>query len=407
VKAIAAIDRARLMTLLAAALVLAPVLVCHGHADVRVGLAPVYAQKLVLAAAVAMVLCLLAASAPQSQSVPRWIIVAAAVLVFAYALGAAASPHPAVALPTAFGRIALVACFVALAHTAAPTAGAVGNIVILVGALLAAMVVFEILGVRWATAVETVPAVTLVNRNNVAFHLAAALPCVVASLFAARGRRPVAFALALLALVGYALVASRSRGAWLAALAGVAFVLTLGRHVTRRWLVVSAGLLALAGAACTHRRDLEPLSTRVETLFDRDSDAVRDRVHLYRTTLSELAVRPLLGWGAGVFPVVHPRFFSDFAAADHPHDDLLTAAWEAGVPAGLALAVLLLGITGGVARSAWREQSIERAGLAGSLITWLVLGAANSSTALAPSAAQLWLTLAVAARVVGPARRPS
>ena len=92
----------------------------------------------------------------------------------------------------------------------------------------------------------------------------------------------------------------------------------------------------------------------------------------------------------GVEPLLSPPAPRPRPICDHPHDDLLGIAVEAGVPAALAFAVLIVG----AALSAWRSRSPRTAALAAALSVLIVFGVTNAPLLLAPSAAMFWLTLA-------------
>ena len=96
---------------------------------------------------------------------------------------------------------------------------------------------------------------------------------------------------------------------------------------------------------------------------------------------------------AGVTPVFTAPPPRPRPICDHPHDDLLAVAVEAGLPAALAFIAILVG--------AWRAAAAARSpgspALAAALVVLVVFGLTNAPLLLAPSAVIFWLTLAALA----------
>ena len=184
---------------------------------------------------------------------------------------------------------------------------------------------------------------TFVNPSHMASYLVLALPAALACAAGARSapaRAAGAFAAVVLAA---ALVLSRSRGGWIASLAGAAVLGTFslraraaGRLTGVLALVaagVALGLLALPGT-------LPALASRVGTLTP-GQDAF-GRAGPWGAALQLTCARPLTGWGPGTyahaFLAVRPPGY--YFRPSHAHQELLELGVELGVP-GLALGLAL------------------------------------------------------------------
>lgn len=386
------------LTAAALALLVVPVLAFTDTGTARPTLlSQAFLHKTVAATALACLLIGLAAVLPKGgpARAPAPIAGLAIAVSVLYAAAALTTPHAdvvAVALP-----ILLPLCAVVCARD--PGIGATAILYTLAGVavVLAAGTWLELAGVSLANEVQARPAVTLVHRNNLAFHLVAGAPLVVA--LALREPRRLARLgwLVAAALVISAAVAARSRTGWIALpVAMIPLVATLGR---RSAVAVGATLICgLAVVALAPRGGVESIGARARAAFDPDREAAWfERATIYRDVVGHIAERPGLGHGAGTYAKEHTTLIAS-GGADHAHNDVLDAAYSAGVAAGLALAVLLVGVPLNLARRARRRRDLVAAGVAGSLVAWLVLGLTNSPLALAPSAAHFWLTLGLALR---------
>ena len=207
------------------------------------------------------------------------------------------------------------------------------------------------------------PASTFVNRNVAAQSLVALIPLVMPAVFAGRTRW-FRWTAALSGGVGLAyLVATRTRGAWLGALTGAALVtvlLVLHRRkltVPRQFSFPLALMLGLCVAALfvpVTRGPDDTLPSVGERLGDLSQPFYGSGV-IRRALLENSAVMAVeypLGVGPGRFSVVYPLYhearrttpgFGAEHQAEHTHNDLLEYATEFGMPAALALALLLVG----------------------------------------------------------------
>jgi O-antigen ligase len=179
-----------------------------------------------------------------------------------------------------------------------------------------------------------------------------------------------------------ALIATRTRGAWIGFAVGTAvWALATGRARLRE----SARPLLLLAAALALVTPLVLLSgphqaAQISQISQRDSAEYRE--FLWRTTAPLVGRRPLLGWGpetlAQVYPAYGtPEFLRVFPDArrmrievDRPHNDFLQQAVSTGL-LGLAAYVWLWGT---VFRTGWRVARADPGGAA--LASGLLAGCA-------------------------------
>jgi O-antigen ligase len=176
------------------------------------------------------------------------------------------------------------------------------------------------------------------NPNYLGAFLA--LPFVAAVGLAYRHRRPLWLLPAGACLAG--MVATQSRGAFVAGVAGVAILMMQGRRITVQVLVATVAVVActvfpaVIGAAehlAAGGREAAELSHDTE---------VRERVAWFAVRVA--AGHPLCGIGYGMFPSYAD---SEFGIHIATHNDYLRLAAETGVPALAVFLVLLwLGVKG-------------------------------------------------------------
>jgi O-antigen ligase len=266
--------------------------------------------------------------------------------------------------------------------------------------------------------VISVPGSTFGNRNIAAEAIAMSIPFGLAALALAspgragepsggvrrEGPGPILF---LLALQIVYLGATRTRGAWLGALAAVVVFYLLRRRVVPRAAVVGGlafAVAALAAATIPGRvipRDLADAKRFdsgehvVREALDPASPVVRARLGLWRRTLSMYASSPLLGVGPGNFVIFFPLYAEPGALADgvltpsvvprRAHQDLLERLAETG-PLGLAAWLAVTLIAGAIALRRARAAAAAPSNTA--VATWradaatLAAGAAGSLAAL-------------------------
>jgi O-antigen ligase len=156
----------------------------------------------------------------------------------------------------------------------------------------------------------------------------AALALAAVFLVGTRGPWPApstSFALAALTLAvsSWALVISRTRNAWLGAVAGLATVI-LVRAPRALWLI-PAGIAAVLAVGP------EPVLDRL-TVTDAAS---RDRYYMWQAGLDMIRDRPVFGQGPGMILNVYPEYRWAEAPnprAPHLHDNALQIAAERGLP---------------------------------------------------------------------------
>jgi O-antigen ligase len=134
------------------------------------------------------------------------------------------------------------------------------------------------------------------------------------------------------------------RGAWLGFAAGVA-----GLGLRRRWLVLAALVLVLAGALV-----VEPgLLRRLKTVGDITDDTTRDRLAMLDAGLGLAIAHPLTGIGPGQVKNVYPTVASAEAlrrSTSHLHNTPLQIVVERGLPGLAAWLAIWVGFFG----AAWR-----------------------------------------------------
>ena len=178
--------------------------------------------------------------------------------------------------------------------------------------------------------------------NELAMFLAISLPFAVYALRSARSRAAEVVALLAVGAVAAGLVATFSRGSWLATLAAPAVLLLVGRgrFVLRFWLAAAVTFVVVdagSGGAVTNRI--------AGTLQD---PLVGQRFALTQAGLLMFLARPLVGVGPGGFSESLDRFgiqvtgLYDFVGS--AHNTYVHIAAETGV-LGLIALVVLLGAT--------------------------------------------------------------
>jgi O-antigen ligase len=130
-----------------------------------------------------------------------------------------------------------------------------------------------------------------------------------------------------LPVAGWALVVSRTRGAWVGALVGLAVIAIVRAPRLLLPLAVSLALLLVARPA--------PLRDRL-TVSDASSV---DRYYMLQAGIDMVLERPVFGLGPGMVEIAYPSYRWSEAPqprAPHLHNNLLQLAAERGLP-GLAL----------------------------------------------------------------------
>ena len=174
------------------------------------------------------------------------------------------------------------------------------------------------------------------NHNHLAGYLEMATPLTL-GLFLVGYRHGVVSILVYLSfLLLIALVLTLSRGGWMSALMGfafMAFALLTSRYFQRKKLLMAliGGSLALALIVLAST----PVVERVRTVMEKEEEAsLYSRVLVWGGVMHMMGDHPLLGIGPGTFPIVFtqyqpPGFASRYFYA---HNDYLHFTSEVGLP---------------------------------------------------------------------------
>lgn len=246
------------------------------------------------------------------------------------------------------------------------------RILIVLGCFEAAYGIFEYLTGRqkiftYAKVYDLAEATgTYINRNHFAGMLELILPFVLALAFysfqkssgfpdahgrrhSSRGRGSVnsqaVFYLFLMALLGVALVFSRSRTGILSAAVSLFFIVLLGQVKTRQkgWtLLVVLFLTVVVGYGLWI--GMGPVLARFEKMREKNYLEVEGRVKIWKDTARLVRDYPLTGTGLGTYGTAFRHYQTEYVDryAEHAHNDYLEFASETGA-VGLALLFLPIG----------------------------------------------------------------
>jgi len=344
---------------------------------------------------------------------------AAAVIALAgQAAGLGGWRPPADALDVVLGA-GLCLCLTADSGIA-PTGKMIGITAVSTG-LAACYAIVQFLGLdlfTWRTGFAGgAPGATYGNPLFLADGLLVVLPAAVAGILVLRGAaRAASFGLA--CLVGYALLLTQARGAWIGCAAALA-VLGWGIRTRRfrveasgsRWLaalavvgVVAAVLLSVPGP---HNPGKASVAETVRSMGHPGTSGLAGRLLIWEAAARMTRDRPVVGWGPGSVRILYgiyqapllaePRYAPlPFHSTLHAHDDLLQSLAERGV-AGTGIFVWLIVAS----MAAWvKRRNISPAVMAAGcgLIGWLVDGVVNGPLHLRPSSMQVWIVLGLIGR---------
>jgi len=264
------------------------------------------------------------------------------------------------------------------------------------------------------------------NPNFLGGHIALLLPLTLGLALNSRSPQPQQRLLrwCLLAVLGWVLLLTQTRGALLGAGLGCLFTLWLchrampGLLTRNRWVLISLLALSLmAGLAPLLK--LPTGASRLSTLFRNDEELGR-RLHLMRAAAQMSFQHPLLGVGPGnyriYFPTVQAVGYSadellkaPYVYSEHAHNDFIQMAAESGWPSALLLlglcawllAHLLRAIAGLSSRNAVeraqdlgpqssQSQPLLLAGICGGLLGLWVHGLANFPFLIQPTQLTAW-----------------
>lgn len=252
---------------------------------------------------------------------------------------------------------------------------------------------------------------TLGNPNWVGAFLAASLPLAMGRL---RRENWWLLGAATIAAIAGGLVVTLSRSGWIAAGAGLLAFSLLARTPRRGTAFAAVAFGVVLGSIVARAAYGGGLATDVGR-----SDSIAGRWRMWRVTAEMIASRPLLGHGPGRFAGAYPAFQRDFLArakggpepvvdlTDHPHDEYLYLAAEAGL---LPLALVALAI-GWALRSGLRPGLRERAAPAAAALLALCVNALADIPWRQPATTALlcvvlFALLSMEAEAAAPARRP-
>jgi len=201
-----------------------------------------------------------------------------------------------------------------------------------------------------------------------------------------RGKTPIA---AVLSLLGFGILLTFVRGAWLGMAAMVGYLVYRRRGRLDVRLVLWAIVLAIVGAAVVTALGLGHLfAERFENLFDRRYVTNDSRIDRWMAALSMWAARPILGMGLGCYPDLYPQFiyFVDAFERDirmGAHSIYLEILAELGIVGFSAYCFVLVSFfreTRRLFRLAGGDPGLRAAalGLEGAMVVYLVHGVFNN-----------------------------
>jgi O-antigen ligase len=266
------------------------------------------------------------------------------------------------------------------------------------------------------------PGGTLGNRNFVGHAAAFGLPCVLYLVLRARSTVRFIVAGCGLAIVSAALVLTRSRGAWLAAVVVLAvFLLAMLfasalRRDGRTWArllvaIVLAGAAVAAALAIPNTlrwRSDNPYLESVQGIAAFDEGSGRGRLIQYERSLIMALHHPVLGAGPGNWPVVYPAHAVRRDPSMNPSEPGTTynpwpsSDWIAFVSERGPVATLLIGLAmlsmalAGLRRllsATHPRDAMLATALLGTIAGAVVAGAFDAVLLLAMPALLVWMTL--------------
>jgi O-antigen ligase len=176
--------------------------------------------------------------------------------------------------------------------------------------------------------------------------------------------------LAIVVLLGLALLATGSRAGALAGLLGLGATFILGWR-RRAWVAHGAVGVVLVGLGAS----VLFLGTTSEALFDRLAQldlANESRWAVYQDTIAAILDEPLFGHGAGTFGDFYPRYHGPEVPSTgiwlQAHNTYLQAAAELGLPAVVVAIAVLTGFTIMCARAARRHDEPAALAAAGAAV---------------------------------------
>lgn len=203
-------------------------------------------------------------------------------------------------------------------------------------------------------------------------------------------------------LMAAALLLTLTRGAWIAALIGVALVLLLNLSRRRAFAIGSIAAIATAALVLVLVLGFAPgrtsslggaLGSRVQSTTSLDQGTIGDRLSVWSDSVKLLGRRPLLGSGPDSFGLVYPSVTSRRSTPgfDKAHNEILQVGVTNGLLGVLAYYLILMAIIVQLWRS--RRDPVTAAMLVGLIAYEIALEAEFSWV---PAAIPFWILAGVA-----------
>jgi O-antigen ligase len=264
------------------------------------------------------------------------------------------------------------------------------------------------------------PGGTFGNRNFMAHLCVIALPALAFTALRVRSRNAFLACAAGVALIGAALVMSRSRAAWLALIVAVLVMAPFGLVALRRGrgplrlrrlalLPVAAALGAGAALVLPNTLDWRSDSPYLDTaksVVNYTEGSGAGRLVQYGNTLRMSLHHPLLGVGPGNWAVEYPQFAAPgdpslssdgMTSNPWPSSDWMTFLSERGLAAFVVLVLTVLALVADALRGIRAEEDVEdrlrATTLLGTLGVLLVVGSFDAVLLLPVPALAAWALL--------------
>ncbi len=283
--------------------------------------------------------------------------------------------------------------------------GLVGAAMMAVG-LVAAAALLQAYGMESRyMSLNRAPGGVLGNRNFVAHLVVFGLPAMLWFAIEARTAAGMVVGVPAMMAGGAALVLSRSRAAWLAALILAPIIIVTAVRVTTQWteplswrrtrvLLAAAALGVVAAVVVPNTLDWRsdsPYLDSVRGLVDYDRGSGHGRLVQYRNSWAMARAHPVLGVGPGNWPVVYPAFArrgdpsldaDRMTANPWPSSDWVAMVSERGVAATIVL-LIAFGMLAGQAAAALftagdRARAVAGGALLGVIAVALVVGSLDA-----------------------------
>ena len=237
------------------------------------------------------------------------------------------------------------------------------DVVVLLGAFLAGSVLVNFPALSQIGAVQSELAGTVImNRptggfndpNELGVFAAVSVVLSLSMLSVARRKPAICLAMVAAAVASLALLASFSRGSWMAVLPGVALLATFP-SARKRCIRVFAPTL-LVGFAVSPMLGLSlptsAISDRLGSVLGSSVNPYDVRPIIWQEAIDFIWQRPVLGWGPGTFEQLSATPPSTIWAypVRHAHNGLLTTLTEVGVVGALIAVVLAATVAVGLTR---------------------------------------------------------